>query len=262
MEFYNFVNKGEKEADLYITGDIVDNDNAWFYDWFEEDCVAPKRFKQQLDENKDKHINVIIDSYGGSVFAAASIYTMLKAHKAGVTTKISSIAASAASVIAMAGDKVLMSPTAMIMIHNPLTWVQGNQHDMRHAADILDEIKESIINAYERKTHLSRDKISKLMDKESWFDYHEAMELGFCDGVIGDDNGGSFFNKATLDNIKDQRMAVFNSLYIKLQNKGAEPAQNEPEQIISPAENEAIKAKIRLRKAKYLAAKAKRFSSL
>lgn len=262
MEFYNFVNKGEKEADLYITGDIVDNDNAWLYDWFEEDCTAPKRFKQQLDENKDKHINVIIDSYGGSVFAAASIYTMLKAHKAGVTTKISSIAASAASVIAMAGDKVLMSPTAIIMIHNPLTSVQGNQHDMRHAADILDGIKESIINAYERKTHLSRDKISKLMDKESWFDYHEAMELGFCDGVLGEENTTSFFNKAVLDNIKDQRIAVFNCLNVKPQNNVIEPVESKPEPTPEPINDEAVKAQIRLRKARYLQAKARRFSSL
>lgn len=260
MEFYNFVNKGEQEADLYITGDIVDNDMQWLYDWFEEDCVAPKKFKAELDKHNGKRINVIIDSYGGSVFAAASIYTMLREHKGGVTTKISSIAASAASVIAMAGDKVLMSPTAIIMIHNPLTSVHGNQHDMRHAADMLDRIKESIINAYERKTHLDRDKISRLMDKESWFDYNEAKELGFCDGVLGDENSAGFFNKAVLDNIKDQRIAVFNSLNFKAQDKPAEPQNTEPEEIPEDNADEALKAQIRLRKAKYFMAKAKRYN--
>lgn len=259
MEFYNFVNKGEQEADLYITGDIVDNDMQWLYDWFEEDCTAPKKFKAELDKHNGKRINVIIDSYGGSVFAAASIYTMLLQHKGGVTTKISSIAASAASVIAMAGDKVLMSPTAILMIHNPATSVDGNQHDLRHAADILDGIKESIINAYERKTHLDRDKISKLMDKESWFDYNEAKELGFCDGVLGDENSASFFNKATLDNIKDQRIAVFNSLNLKAQNNVAEPQNPDGEGTPTSQEEEAIKAQIRLRKAKYFMAKAKRY---
>ena len=223
MSFYNFVNKGEQEADLYITGDIVDSDDSWLYDYFEQDCTAPKNFKTELERHEGKHINLFIDSYGGSVFAAASIYTMLMQHKGGVTAKISSIAASAASVIAMAADKVLMSPTAMIMIHNPATQIGGDQHDLRHAADILDGIKESIINAYERKTHLSRDKISKLMDKESWFDYNEAKELGFADGILGDEKEENFFNKATLNNIKNQRIAVFNSWRrFKAQEEGEE----------------------------------------
>lgn len=260
MDFYNFVNKGEEEADLYITGDIVDNDLSWLYDYFEEDCAAPKKFKAELEKHNGKRINVIIDSYGGSVFAASSIYTMLREHKGGVTTKISSIAASAASVIAMAGDKILMSPTAMLMIHNPSTNVNGDQHDMRHAADILDGIKESIINAYERKTHLDRDKISRLMDKESWFDCNEAIELGFCDGILGEESAKNFFNKATLDNIKGQRMAVFNSLNHNAQNKVIEPVESDPEPTPVPINDEALKAQIRLRKAKYFMAKAKRYN--
>lgn len=221
MQFYNFVNKGEQETDLYITGDIVDDNQQWLYDYFEEDCAAPKAFKAELDKHSGKKLNVIIDSYGGSVFAASKIYSLLKAHKGEVVCKVHSIAASAASVIAMAGDKLLMSPTAILMIHNPLTVVEGNQHDLRHTADILDGIKDSIINAYERKTHLDRDKISRLMDKESWFDCNEAMELGFADGVIGEEN--SLFSKDILNSIKDQRIAVYNKVSFKPENKPVEP---------------------------------------
>lgn len=232
--FYNFVNKGEQEADLYITGDIVDNDEQWLYDYFQEDCAAPKKFKEELDKHNGKKINVIIDSCGGSVFAASTIYTYLKCHKGGVICKVSGIAASAASVIAMAGDKLLMSPTSVLMIHNPLTFACGmyNQNDLRKSADILDGIKESIINAYERKTHLDRKTISKLMDEEKWMDCNEAKELGFCDGVWGEEESNvGLFNKATLENIKNQRIAVFNCLSAKLQNKSVPPVEDNNKQV-------------------------------
>ena len=105
-------------------------------------------------------------------------------HKGNVTVKIDGIAASAASVIAMAGTTVLMSPVAMLMIHNPMTVAYGNTDEMQKAIEMLNEVKESIINAYELKTGLSRNKLSKLMDNETWMDARKAVELGFADSMV------------------------------------------------------------------------------
>ena len=121
---------------------------------------------------------------GGDVFAAAQIYNMLKDYGGNITVKIDSIAASAASVIAMAGNRVCMSPVAMMMIHNPATVAMGDTKEMEKAIDMLNEVKESIINAYENKSHLSRNKIAKLMDQESWFNAKKAVELGFADEIL------------------------------------------------------------------------------
>lgn len=109
---------------------------------------------------------------------------MLTDYKGNVTVKIDGIAASAASVIAMAGDTVLMSPVAMLMIHNPATVAMGDHAEMQKAIDMLDEVKESIINAYVLKTGQSRAKLSHLMDAETWMDANTALELGFADGII------------------------------------------------------------------------------
>ena len=116
--------------------------------------------------------------------AAAQIYNMLTDYRGKVTVKIDGIAASAASVIAMAGDKVIVSPVSMIMIHNPMTVAMGNSGEMQKAIEMLDSIKESIINAYEVKTGLSRAKISRLMDEETWMDARKAIELGFADEML------------------------------------------------------------------------------
>lgn len=125
-----------------------------------------------------------INSPGGDCVAAAQIYNMLTAYNGKVTVKIDGIAASAASVIAMAGDTVLVSPVSMLMIHNPATVAWGDHADMQKAIDMLSEVKESIINAYVLKTGLSRARLSHLMDAETWMDANKAVELGFADGII------------------------------------------------------------------------------
>ena len=129
-------------------------------------------------------ITVWINSPGGDCIAAAQIYNMLFDYKGHITVKIDGIAASSASVIAMAGDKVLMSPVAMLMIHNPATIAMGDHAEMQKAIDMLTEVKESIINAYVVKTGLSRAKLSRLMDAETWMNAGKAVELGFADGVL------------------------------------------------------------------------------
>ena len=171
-------NKDEpNEAVLYLNGTIAEE--SWF-----DDEVTPKIFKEEL-ENHQGDITVWINSPGGDCIAAAQIYNLLIEHKGNVTVKIDGIAASAASVIAMAGTTVKMSPVAMLMIHNPMTIAYGNTSEMEKAIEMLQEVKESIINAYELKTGLSRNKLSKLMDNETWMDARKAVELGFADELMG-----------------------------------------------------------------------------
>lgn len=150
--------------------------------WFDDD-VTPQLFKDELNSGTGD-ITVWINSPGGDCVAAAQIYNMLSNYKGKVTVKIDGIAASAASVIAMAGDTVLVSPVSMLMIHNPATIAWGDHAEMQKAIDMLSEVKESIINAYVLKTGLSRPKLSRLMDAETWMDANKAVELGFADEIM------------------------------------------------------------------------------
>jgi len=150
--------------------------------WFDDD-VTPQLFKDELMAGSGD-ITVWINSPGGDCVAAAQIYNMLMDYKGNVTVKIDGIAASAASVIAMAGTKVLMSPVSMMMIHNPMTIAFGDSGEMQKAIEMLGSVKDSIINAYEIKTGLSRTKLSHLMDAETWMDANKAMELGFADEIM------------------------------------------------------------------------------
>ena len=161
---------------LYLNGTIAEES------WFDDD-VTPALFKSELEQG-DGDIVVWINSPGGDCVAAAQIYNMLMDYKGAVTVKVDGLAASAASVIAMAGTKVLMSPVSMMMIHNPVTLAMGDAEEMEKAIDMLAEVKESIMNAYEIKTGLSRARISHLMDAETWMNANKAMELGFIDGIL------------------------------------------------------------------------------
>ena len=154
-------------------------------------------------------ITLWINSPGGDCIAAAQIYNMLMDYKGNVTVKIDGIAASAASVIAMAGTKVIMSPVSMLMIHNPMT--------MEKAISMLSEIKESIINAYELKTGMSRAKIARLMDAETWMDANKAMELGFADEMLQRD--GDINTEAMLYSENTVSMKLWNKLKGKYQEK-------------------------------------------
>ena len=150
--------------------------------WFDDD-VTPAAFKGELF-SENGPVTIWINSPGGDCVAAAQIYNMLMDYPGDVTVKVDGIAASAASVIAMAGTRVLMSPVSTMMIHNPLTVAMGDSEEMRRAIQMLDEVKESIINAYEIKTGLSRTRLSHLMDAETWMNANKALELGFCDDIM------------------------------------------------------------------------------
>ena len=156
-----------QERILFLNGTIAEE--SWF-----DDEVTPTLFKDELNSG-DGDITVWINSPGGDCVAAAQIYNMLMNYKGNVTVKIDGIAASAASVIAMAGNKVLVSPVSMMMIHNPATIAVGDTAEMQKAIAMLDEVKESIINAYEIKTGLSRAKLSHPMDAETWMDDNSAI---------------------------------------------------------------------------------------
>lgn len=166
----------ENGRTLFLNGTIADES------WYDDD-VTPQLFKNDL-YNGSGDVTVWLNSPGGDCVAAAQIYNMLKEYPGNITIKIDGIAASAASLIAMAGNEVLMSPVSMMMIHNPMTAAIGNADDMQKAAAMLDEVKDSIINAYELKTGLSRAKLAHLMDDETWMNAVKAVELGFADGIL------------------------------------------------------------------------------
>lgn len=174
--FWDWTDSADADRTLTINGTIAEES------WFDDD-VTPELFRNELCAG-DGDITVWINSPGGDCIAAAQIYNMLAEYSGRVTVKVDGLAASAASVIAMAGDKVLVSPVSMIMIHNPATIAMGDHTDMQKAIDMLNEVKESIMNAYAAKTGLSRAKLSRLMDEETWMNANRAVELGFADGVL------------------------------------------------------------------------------
>ena len=179
--------------------------------WFDDD-ITPGMFKEELFSGTGP-VTIWLNSPGGDCFAASQIYAMLMDYKGPVTVKIDGIAASAASVIAMAGTDVLMAPTAMMMIHNPATIAFGDHKDMEKAIDMLDEVKNSIINAYELKTSQPRKTLSKMMDEETWMNAKKAVELGFADGLIEDPkkqdaSEGYSFSASRQDTVLINKMAA------------------------------------------------------
>ena len=205
-QFWNWVRNQDGTRTLTIDGVIAEE--SWF-----EDYVTPKLFREQLNAGTGD-IVIFINSPGGDCVAASQIYTMLIEYKGNVTVKIDGIAASAASVIAMAGTEVLMAPTSLLMLHNPLTVAIGDSEEMQKAIAMLDEVKESIINAYALKTGLSRLKISNFMDAETWLNAQKAIELGFADSMLTRDTAVT--NAIPITGYQFSRRAVTNSLLDKL----------------------------------------------
>lgn len=215
-KFWSWV-KNEESRTLFLNGEI--SDETWY-----GDEVTPKIFKNELNSSEGD-ITVWINSPGGCVFAASQIYNMLKEYKGRVTVKIDGIAASAASVIAMAGAEVQISPTGLMMIHNPITIAFGDTAEMQKAIDMLSEVKESIINAYEIKTGLSRVKLANLMDAETWFNAKKAVELGFADKILFSENS---LNNIETESISFSNLAITNSIIRKIpKQKQTQPKAEE-----------------------------------
>ncbi len=220
-KFWNWARDEQSDTrTLYLDGVIAEES------WFDDD-VTPQAFKADLITGEGD-IVIWLNSPGGDCVAASQIYAMLMDYKGSITVKIDGIAASAASVIAMAGTKVLMAPTALMMVHNPLTVAIGDSEEMQKAIAMLSEVKESIINAYEIKTGQSRAKLSHLMDAETWLNANKAIELGFADGILEDEK-----KRVQKDDITFafSRRAVTNSLLSKVYPK------KQPMKIGTPVES-------------------------
>jgi len=175
-------------AKVQIKGPIVSSGVKRIYEWFGIDATSPRDIEKSLVEANGEDLEVEINSGGGDVFSGTEIYTALKDYKGNVTVKIVGIAASAASVIAMAGKKVLISPPAQIMMHNVASFASGDYRAMEHSAEVLKNYNKSISNAYMLKTGLEQEKLLELMNKETWLNAQQAVEYGFADEVMFDDN--------------------------------------------------------------------------
>jgi ATP-dependent Clp protease protease subunit len=210
-KFWNWQNKttedGPAERVLELYGTIAEES------WFDDD-VTPQMFRDELFSGTGP-VTIWLNSPGGDCIAASQIYSMLMDYKDDVTVKIDGIAASAASVIAMAGTKVLMAPTALMMIHNPATSAFGDHVDMQKAIEMLDEVKESIINAYEIRTNLSHTQLSHMMDDTTWMNAKKAIELGFADGLLEDSKAAPVAEEAYSFSARAVEAAIINKIAAK-----------------------------------------------
>jgi ATP-dependent Clp protease protease subunit len=217
--FWNFARDGDDGARvLYFDGVIAAE--SWF-----DDEISPALFRAELFAG-DGDVTLWLNSPGGDCIAASQIYTMLMDYPHDVTVKIDGIAASAASVIAMAGTRVLMAPTALMMVHNPATIAAGDSDEMRTAAKMLDEVKESIINAYEIKTNQSRTTLAHLMDAETWMNANKAIELGFADGILERNDARTVAPEAYAFDASAAHTAVLNKIAAKAKPKTGTPIES------------------------------------
>ena len=239
-KFWNFITDEESGSELRLDGAISE------YSWWDDD-VTPKAFRDDLAQMTGD-LTVWINSPGGDVFAADQIYNMLKEYPGKVTVKIDAIAASAATIVAMAGDEVYMSPVAMMMVHDPATFAMGNESDMKEAIKVLKEVKESIINAYMTRTGKTHEELAALMkDDGTWMNAKKAVEMGFADGILYSEEGEP-------DNLVATAYSPFrvvNSLAEKLKaaEPEPEPVSPKPESVPDPEDiaNKKDETLIRMR---------------
>ena len=196
LKFWNLVkNEKEKTAELILYGSIG-SDEYW-------DDISDKVFKQDIENLGDvENITLHINSPGGSVFSAVAIANILKNHKAKVTANIDGLAASAATIITSACDTVRMPKNALFMIHNPITFAYGNNQEMQKTIEMLDKVKNSIIETYLNKTKTDKETLSELMDNETWMDAETAKTYGFVDEIVDEEVGKEFVeNKLIINNM-------------------------------------------------------------
>ena len=258
-KFWNFAPKDEKTVELRIDGDIVDDSDVWLYEWIGETCTSPNAFREALNAYKGMNINVWVDSFGGSVFAATGIYNALTEHvrQGGTVTTIGDgKVMSAATVIFMAGQKRQVTKGCVFMIHNPLTSVGGYAEDLRKTADILDVVKESIINAYE-STGKSREELSDMMNAETYMDASQTVQEGFATEILqisektAEDNGQvrAFarnaivaYAKADVTNLQKIIKGENTQMAEKVEIKNVADLKNQYTDLCEQIKNDAIKA--------------------
>lgn len=200
---------------INVKGAVVSNNDADIYDWLGYDYASPRQVESALDNDTDGQIQVDINSGGGSVFAASEIYSLLSAYSGKVTVNIQGLAASAASVIAMAGDEVNISPTAQMMIHKASTLTIGNADDLAHDSKMMDSTDQSIVNAYEAKTGMNRDDILQMMSNETWMTAQEAVDKGFADNISAGSKTPQVVNAVGTPLISSDAIAKIKTLMAK-----------------------------------------------
>lgn len=203
-----------------VRGVIIPNEYQDVYDWLGMDGTSPRKVSQSLTDGEDVLVN--INSVGGDVWSGSEIYTMLKSHKGNVEVNITGLAASAASVIAMAGDVVKMSPTAQFMAHTASTHAIGNKNDIKSTLNQLEEADKSILNAYKAKTGLSDEELAKMMDDTTWLSAESALERGFIDEVMFVEDKSLQLTASTVGLIKPDKMQEFKDMMNKEQQTAHE----------------------------------------
>lgn len=216
-----------------VNGDIICNDLKWVYDWLEYESCCPADIRKAAAELTDEseELKVIINSPGGDVQAGQEIYSILKDIKNPVTINVQSMAASAASMIAMAGDTVKMSPVALLMIHNASTCTSGDYRDMQHTADVLQTVNTAIMQAYIAKTGKTEDELREMMDKETWLTANQCIEHGFADEIIKDEK------QSIITNAMIGRLSVTDEMIAKVK---AEKAAKDAADAAAEAEKAAL----------------------
>ena len=217
---------GVKMKKINIKGPIISSSEQWIYDWLEIEATSPKKVNDALSNilnNED--VEVEINSGGGYVFEGSEIYTALKSYPGNVTVKVVGFAASAASVIAMAGNKVMMSPTAQMMIHNASSVVAGDYRDMNHESKVLKNVNQTISNAYRIKTGMEEEELLNMMDEETWLTPQQAKEKGFIDEIMFENDMQFVASKASSPLLPQE---VVNKLRNEIQDK--QKVKNEQEE--------------------------------
>lgn len=211
---------------INVNGDIISNDYKWIYDWLDYESCCPKDIRNAISELEDgEELQVVINSPGGDVQAGQEIYSILKDVKNPVIINVQSMAASAASMIAMAGDTVRMSPVALLMIHNASTCTSGDYRDMQHTADVLQTVNAAIMEAYSRKTGLTYDELKDMMDTETWLTARQCVEHHFADEIIEDEK------PAIITNAMIGRLSVTDEMIEKV--KAEKKAKEKAEEILA-----------------------------
>ena len=237
-KFWNVIRNGTKEGEIRLYGDIGDPS------WWNPNSVGAREFNDELDEIRDVEVLTIrINSSGGEVFAGIAIHNSIKNH--GATVKkvyVDGIAASIASIIAMAGTEIIMPVNAWLMIHNPSSGVIGTAEEMRKRADTLDKLRDSLIDTYMERSNLSKEEIIQMLDNETWLSADEALEKGFITKIDKEEIGGEIENRMLMINgvgydiNRYSKFPVTSFLNLNTKNKeeetnkmGANNNQNEPQ---------------------------------
>ena len=169
---------------INVKGAIVSNDDKLIYDLFNMESTSPSVISNAIEKANGEDLEVIINSGGGCLMSGADMYSTLKDYEGNVTVKISGVAGSAASIVAMAANQIKMSPVASLFIHNVQLQSAGDHNDMQYAADTLKVLNKTVANAYREKTGMSQDELLELMNKDTWMDCETAKEKGFIDEIL------------------------------------------------------------------------------